>query len=206
MLECSSLVFRFPGAERDIRADFRVDAGESVALMGASGSGKTTILNLVAGFLAPSSGDILLDGRSLLGLKPAERPLTYLFQAHNLFPHLSVWENIALGISPRLRIAPAEAARITAALERVGLTGMEERLPGSLSGGQQQRVGLGRCLVRERPVLLLDEPFSALDEELRQEMIALILALQAEHSLHLVLATHQRDDAAALSARIVAVG
>ena len=203
MLECRDLRYRHPGGDRTIGADFSLEAGQGVALMGPSGVGKTTVLNLIAGFLTPLSGDIALDGMSLLPLAPAGRPLTYLFQSHNLFPHLSVWENIALGIDPGLRIDGAGRESIRSALGRVGLDGLEGRLPTSLSGGQQQRVGLARCLVRRRPVLLLDEPFSALDRDLRDDIAALILELQQELRLRLVVSTHQPDDAAALQARIV---
>ncbi len=183
--------------------DFSLAAGHGIALMGPSGTGKTTILNLIAGFLQPWSGDIILDGVSLLPLATARRPLTYLFQSHNLFPHLNVWENIALGIHPGLRVDAQGRQAIEVALERVSLQGMQKRLPPSLSGGQQQRVGLARCLVRRRPILLLDEPFSALDSDLRDDIITLILALQEELHLHLILATHQADDARRLEARIV---
>ena len=205
MLECRALRYDFSGGDHTIGAEFSLEAGRSVALMGPSGVGKTTILNLIAGLLAPRSGDILLDGVSLLPLAPADRPLTYLFQSHNLFPHLSVWENVALGIDPGLRIDGAGRERIRTALGRVGLDGMERRLPTKLSGGQQQRVGLARCLVRRRPLLLLDEPFSALDRDRRDDIAALVLALQQELRLLLVVATHQHDDAAALQARIVRI-
>lgn len=203
MLECRDLRYRHSGGDHTIGADFSLEAGQGVALMGPSGVGKTTILNLIAGFLTPQSGEIALDGVSLLPMAPASRPLTYLFQSHNLFPHLNVWENIALGMDPGLRIDSAGRGSIRTALGRVGLDGMERRLPTSLSGGQQQRVGLARCLVRRRPVLLLDEPFSALDRELRDDIAALILELQQELRLRLVVSTHQPDDAAALHARII---
>ncbi len=205
MLECRDLRYRHPGGDHTIGADFSLEAGQGVALMGPSGVGKTTILNLIAGFLTPQSGDIALDGASLLPLAPAGRPLTYLFQSHNLFPHLNVWENIALGIDPGLRIDSAGRVSIQTALWRVGLDGMERRLPTSLSGGQQQRIGLARCLVRRRPVLLLDEPFSALHRDLRDDIASLIFELQQELRLRLVVSTHQPDDAAALHARVISL-
>jgi thiamine transport system ATP-binding protein len=205
MLECRQVAYRFANSPGEIRAAFNVDAGETVALMGPSGAGKTTVLNLIAGFLRPTQGDILWQGKSLLDLAPARRPLTYLLQSQNLFPHLSVQENIALGINPRLRISPKEAERIEVALERVGLSAMGSRLPTSLSGGQQQRVALARCLVRRHPVLLLDEPFTGLDRERRSSMSELLCQLQSELDLHLVIATHQLDEVGALDARIVSI-
>ena len=200
MLEVIDIHYRYP--EADIGADFSVERGASVALMGASGCGKTTVLNLISGLLKPDSGDIKFDGNSLLSLKPSDRPVTFLFQAHNLFPHLTVWQNLALGIDPGLRISTTDNQAIDKALEWISMPGFAHRFPGDLSGGQQQRVALARCLLRNRPVLLLDEPFSALDQALRSEMINLIRELQAQQSLTLVIATHQRQDAEALDARI----
>jgi thiamine transport system ATP-binding protein len=204
MLELNHVQFSFPGV--NIATHFEVERGKSVALMGGSGSGKTTILNLIAGFLSPDQGDILFDGISLLTLKPSERPLTYLFQAHNLFPHLTVAENLGLGLNPGLRLSGSDQQKISAALEWVEMEGFERRLPTELSGGQQQRVALGRCLLRQKPVLLLDEPFSALDRFLRSELSTLINTLQREQSLCIVVATHQLEDATALDAEIVRVG
>ena len=200
MLEVIDIRYRYP--EADIGADFSVARGASVALMGPSGCGKTTVLNLISGLLKPDSGDINFDGKSLLALKPSDRPVTFLFQAHNLFPHLTVWQNLALGIDPGLKISSTDKQAIDNALEWISMPGFAHRFPGELSGGQQQRVALARCLLRNRPVLLLDEPFSALDQALRLEMINLIRELQAQQSLTLVIATHQHQDAEALDARI----
>ncbi len=206
MFECRSLAFRHPGADAEITADFSLDKGESLALMGPSGCGKTTVLNLVAGFLQPQSGDIIIDGHSLLPLKPVERPLTYLFQSDNLFPHLSAWENVALGVHPGLRISVAEREAIDDALEQVGLRGLEDALPTRLSGGQRQRVALARCIVRRRLLLLLDEPFSGLDRDRRNDILAIIRTLKDTLRLHLIIATHQEDDAKDLDARIYRMG
>lgn len=200
MLEVENIHYRYP--EASIRADFSVAKGASVALMGPSGCGKTTVLNMISGLLTPDSGDIRFSDRSLLTLEPSHRPVTFLFQAHNLFPHLTVWQNLALGIDPGLKISPADNQNIDNALEWISMPGFAQRFPGELSGGQQQRVALARCLLRNRPLLLLDEPFSALDQALRSEMINLIRELQAQQSLTLVVATHQRQDAEALDARI----
>ncbi len=207
MLEIHHLRFDYP--EAIIRAHFTLAAGGSAALMGSSGAGKSTVLNLIAGFLQPHSGEVRFGGRSLLSLKPAERPLTYLLQAHNLFPHLSARHNIAIGLHPGLRLSAAQKAVIDEALEWVALTKFAHRKPYSLSGGQQQRVALARCMARcmsgERPLLLLDEPFNGLDEALRADILALILALQKSHALTVLTATHQQRDADALGAEVVAV-
>ncbi len=203
MLEIKQLVFHYPQAH--IATSFSVAPGKSAALMGPSGSGKTTVLNLIAGFLKPDKGDICFDGQSLLALKPAQRPLTFLFQAHNLFPHLTVWQNLAIGINPTLKLSAEQKSDLFRALEWVSLPGFESRLPTDLSGGQQQRVALARCLLRKRPILLLDEPFSALDQSLREEMIALIKKLQQQQNLSLVLATHQLQDAVALDAAVIEI-
>jgi thiamine transport system ATP-binding protein len=203
MLEVKKLEFRYPQAH--IATSFCVAAGKSAALMGPSGSGKTTVLNLIAGFLQPARGEICFEGQSLLGLKPARRPLTFLFQAHNLFPHLTVWQNLAIGIDPSLKVSNEQKTSISRALQWVALQEFDNRYPTDLSGGQQQRVALARCLLRNQPILLLDEPFSALDQSLREEMIGLIKQLQQQQNLTLVLATHQLQDALSLDAAVIRI-
>ena len=193
MLEVCDINFSYP--EISIHADFNVPAGGTVALMGASGSGKSTILNIIAGLLRPDRGDVRFQGRSLLEVPPAERPLSYLFQSNNLFPHLTVWQNVAVGLHPGLRTTAAQEEAIARALDWVSLGSFRGRKPDTLSGGQQQRVALARCLVRNRPLLLLDEPFSGLDEKIRIEIQELIRELQENGQLALLLTTHQRQDA-----------
>lgn len=206
MLEVENLRFAYPG-ERGaiIQAHFTVATGRSAALMGPSGAGKSTLLHLIAGFLQPQQGDVRFAQRSLRGLAPSDRPLTYLFQAHNLFPHLTVWQNLAIGLHPGLKTSPQQNRAIARALEWVALQGYAERKPASLSGGQQQRVALARSLARNRPLLLLDEPFSGLDETLRGELVSLIRNLQQARDLTILLASHQRRDAEALGAEVVLV-
>ena len=204
MLELDKVRFGYAAARFEF--DFQVPRSECAALMGPSGSGKSTLLNLIAGFLTPESGAIRFDGKLLNELEPSKRPLTILFQEHNLFSHLGVWKNIAIGLHPGMKLNHEEATRVERALGEVGLTGFEKRLPGSLSGGQKQRVALARCLVREKPLLLLDEPFSSLDESLREEMLDLVGALQQEKSLTLLMATHQRRDAERIADRVVVLG
>lgn len=173
------------------------------ALLGRSGSGKSTLLNLVGGFVQPDNGDIQWNGQSLLSLQPAQRPVTTLFQQHNLFNHLTVWKNIALGISPKLSLTPADHDRIDTMLSAVGLAGYAKKRPGQLSGGEQQRVALARCMVRQTPVLLLDEPFSALDATTRKEMIDLLRKLIKTYTPCVIMITHDEDDAQALDATVL---
>ena len=148
-------------------------------LTGPSGSGKSTLLSLLAGFETPEAGTISLAGADVTGLPPAARPVTIVFQEHNTFLHLDVVTNVALGIAPR-RIGRADRERAQASLERVGLARYGTRLPGQLSGGERQRVALARAALRDRPVLLLDEPFAALGPALRADMLSLVAGLAAE--------------------------
>ena len=173
------------------------------ALMGASGCGKTTLLNTLAGFIEPMSGELNWQGKSLLAQVPAERPFTSLFQEHNLFAHLSIADNVGLGIDPGLRLNQSQREQVEQALQQVGLQGMGERKPGSLSGGQRQRAALARALVRRQPWLLLDEPFSALDPGLRQDMIALVSDLQQHHQLSVILVTHDPQEALQLASEVM---
>jgi len=191
--------------ELQIHSQFEVPSGTGAALMGPSGSGKSSILSVVAGFYQAAHSDISFQGQTLDGLEPAQRPLTILFQDHNLFAHLSVWKNIAIGLDPRLKLTPEQKTQVEEALQWMGLDGMQNRLPATLSGGQQQRVALARCLVRDKPLLLLDEPFNGLDEARQQEMRELILRLMQEKNLTLLLATHQKEDARHLCTQVIQV-
>jgi thiamine transport system ATP-binding protein len=194
LLEAADLTLDYP----DFHASYTlaVPTGALCGLIGPSGGGKTTFLHAVAGFAAPTGGVLRFAGRDLAGLKPAERPLSILFQDHNLFPHLTAGQNVGLGIAPRLRLDTRQRASVDEALARVGLAGLGDRLPGALSGGQRQRVALARALVRRRPLMLLDEPFGGLDPGLRQEMIALVDALRREHALTVVISIHTPEDLA----------
>lgn len=179
--------------EQNFCYDLQIQLGQVVAIMGASGSGKSTLLNLLAGFIAPQNdtAQILLGDERVDLLAPSQRPVTSLFQEHNLFAHMSAFNNLALGIRTSLKLTVDEIAQVDTALEQVGLKGLGSRLPKELSGGQRQRVALGRALVRRKPLLLLDEPFSALDPALRQEMAALVKSLSQQHQLTVLLVTHE---------------
>jgi thiamine transport system ATP-binding protein len=203
MLIVSELAVEMQGFSA--RYDLAVPRGALCAVVGPSGGGKTTLLHAIAGFVRPASGTLTFDGRDLLPLGPAERPLTLVFQEHNLFPHLTAADNVGLGIHPGLRLTAADRARLDAGLARVGLEGLGPRRPNQLSGGQRQRVALARALVRDRPLLLLDEPFSALDQDLRREMIALVDDVRRERGLTVVMSIHTPEDAAAVADMIVEV-
>ncbi len=183
--------------------DLSLDTHGVHALLGRSGSGKSTLLNLIAGFIQPDKGDIRWNAESLLPLEPAHRPVTSLFQQQNLFNHLSVRQNVGLGIDPGLKLNDRQIHAIQSVLDDVGLSGQETKLPGTLSGGEQQRVALARSLLRQRPILLLDEPFSALDAQTRQEMITLLRQLIDRHRPCVIMVTHDEDDAIAMQAEVL---
>ena len=174
--------------------DLQVAAGERIAIVGPSGAGKSTLLNLIAGFVLPTQGNIWLNGENHTRSAPYERPVSMLFQENNLFPHLTVQQNLALGLKTSLKLTALEQDQIERVADAVGLTSFLSRLPNSLSGGQKQRVSLARCLLRDKPILLLDEPFSALDPELRMDMLNLIDELCHSKNLTLLLVTHQPSE------------
>jgi thiamine transport system ATP-binding protein len=191
--------------ERRFEFSLELSRGSTLAIVGKSGAGKSTLLNLIAGFLTPSAGDILWEGRSIVSLTPDRRPVTSLFQSDNLFEHINVERNVALGLDPGLALDRRQWVDVHQALDRVGLGSATKRMPGSLSGGERQRVGLARCLVRKQPVLLLDEPYSALDSETRQSMLELTLEVIQANNLCTLLVSHNRDDAVQLNASVVSI-
>jgi thiamine transport system ATP-binding protein len=198
-VDLDSVTFQYE--DMRMRFDLQVADGECLALIGPSGAGKSTLLALIAGFERAGSGCIRISGRDVTHDHPSARPVTMLFQDHNLFAHLDVGANVGLGIHPGLKLTAAARARVEAALDQVGLAGLGGRLPSQLSGGERQRVALARSLVRDRPVLLLDEPFAALGPALRREMLDLVRSLQAARNLTVLLVSHQPDDALYAAAR-----
>ncbi|TCL71167.1 spermidine/putrescine transport system ATP-binding protein [Rhizobium sp. BK251] len=179
-----------------------IAAGEFFSLLGPSGCGKTTLLRSIAGFETPTSGDIRIDGQSTLGIPPNRRPTNMVFQSYAIFPHLNVEQNVAYGLK-RLRLdAVEEKRRVGAALEQVRLGALGHRQAHELSGGQRQRVALARALVMRPKVLLLDEPLSALDKKLREEMQVELRSLQKAVGITFILVTHDQYEALALSDRI----
>ncbi|NUU63207.1 ABC transporter ATP-binding protein [Paenibacillus agri] len=185
----------------DISLD--VGKGEMVTLLGPSGCGKTTLLRSIGGFLDPDAGDILIEGKSVLKAPPEKRPTSMVFQGYNLWPHMTVYDNLAFGLKIR-KVKKAERDQaIEQVLELVRLPGAGKKYPGQLSGGQQQRIAVARSLLLKPAVLLLDEPFSALDAKLRHEMREELREIQADLGLTMVFVTHDQEEALSISDRIV---
>ena len=193
MIRLDHARFRYEDMEMVFDAVF--PKASLTAIIGPSGGGKSTLLNLIAGFERPTSGRVLIGGVDVTSLPPDQRPVSMIFQDNNVFAHLDLRANVALGISPALRLDVAEDARVDAALAEVGLTALARRKPGDVSGGERQRVAVARALVRDRPVLLLDEPFAALGPALRRDMLDLVKAMQAAKGLTVLMVTHQPEDA-----------
>ena len=188
-----------------LAVDFEVEAGSRVAVIGPSGGGKSTLLNVVAGFLSPVQGRVVWDGQDMVDLSPGMRPVSILFQDNNLFPHLTVAQNVGLGLRADLRLTVAQADQVEAALVRVDLAGFGLRKPAALSGGQMSRVALARMLLRAKPVVLLDEPFAALGPALRDEMLDLVAALAAETEATLMMVSHNPEDAKRIADAVVLI-
>lgn len=188
-----------------LSADFTLPEGSLAALIGPSGAGKSTLLDAVAGFLAPTRGRVLWKGRDLGPLAPGDRPVSILFQDNNLFPHLTAAQNVGLGLRPTLRLSNEETRRVEQALARTGLADFADRKPAQLSGGQQSRVALARALLRARPLLLLDESFSALGPALRAEMLDLVAEICAETGATLLMVSHDPSDARRIADRTIVV-
>lgn len=189
--------------QQDFALNCAFEPGKVTAVVGPSGSGKSTLLNLVAGFETPDAGRVLIDGRDVNGLDPSERPVSLIFQDNNLFSHLDIFTNVGLGVSPSLKLTANDKTAISHALSRVGLGGFEKRLPSTLSGGERQRAALARALVRQRAVMLLDEPFAALDPGLRSGMATLLKELHDELNNTVLLVTHHPDDIRRLAHKVV---
>ncbi|MEM6889359.1 MAG: ATP-binding cassette domain-containing protein [Pseudomonadota bacterium] len=192
-------------ADFTLTADFAHAAGRRAAVIGPSGAGKSTLLAAIGGFLAPVTGRILWQEEDITGCAPGARPVAMLFQQHNLFPHLSIAQNVGLGISPQLRLSDAAHARVKEALARVRLERFGDRRPGALSGGQQSRAALARVLVQARPLLLLDEPFAALGPALRRDMLDLVSELVSETGATLLMVTHAPEDVARIADDVIFV-
>ena len=193
MIRLEQLCFRYEDMEMSFDADFA--KGSFTAIIGPSGGGKSTLLNLIAGFEAPQSGRVLIGGKDVTQTPPSARPVSMIFQDNNVFAHLSLWQNVALGVSPSLTLDAVAKQRVEQALQDVGLAALAGRKPGEVSGGERQRVAMARALVRDRPVLLLDEPFAALGPALRRDMLDLVMAMQKARGLTVLMVTHQPEDA-----------
>lgn len=182
--------------------DLSVEKGEFLTLLGPSGSGKTTLLNLIAGATGPTTGAILLDGRDITRMPPRERGIGMVFQNYALMPHMTVFDNVAYPLRVRREPARTIRAKVTEALERVGLRGFEDRKPRQLSGGQQQRVGIARCIVYSPAIIMMDEPLGALDKNLREQMQGEIKRLHKDLATTVIYVTHDQEEALNMSDRI----
>ena len=185
------------------KIDLSVREGEFLSLLGPSGCGKTTLLRMIAGFEHPTVGHIYLDGKDLVGLPPHKRPVNTVFQSYLLFPHMNIADNIAYGLKQAKVPKPEIAKRVREVLELVQMEDFAGRKPEQLSGGQQQRIALARALVNRPQVLLLDEPMSALDRKLREEMQLELKRLHASLGTTFIFVTHDQEEALAMSDRIV---
>lgn len=188
-----------------LTADFTLEAARKYAVIGPSGAGKSTLLGALCGFIPLSAGKLIYEGRDLSQAEPGDRPMTMLFQDNNLFPHLSVMQNVSLGLRPDMKLSTQDRDQVRAALVRVGLEGHETAKPGALSGGQQSRVALARVLVQARPMVLLDEPFAALGPALRMDMLGLVEELVTETGAALVMVTHAPDDVRRIADEVIFV-
>ncbi len=203
MIKLDAVKFRY----EDMLMSFSLSVARSefMAVIGPSGAGKSTLLSLIAGFETPVSGKISIAGIDMRDVAPDQRPVSMIFQDHNSFAHLDVWTNVALGISPRLQLNSQQKAVVDTALERVGLTPYKARKSTELSGGERQRIAIARALVRNKPILLLDEPFTALGPALRREMLDLIKGIRAEKGLTILMVTHQPEDAKYAASKVAFV-
>lgn len=200
MLVLEGFAYAHRGHGQAYAFDMEAQPGEVTAITGASGAGKSTLLDLIAGFLQPAAGRISLDGLDLSPLPPERRPVSILFQSETLFEHLSAAANVALGLPAGTERRRTEV-RVAEALAEVGLPEVGRQRAATLSGGQKQRVALARTLLRDRPVLLLDEPFSALDEDTRASVRQLVGKLTAQRQWHTVLVSHNPEDSTVLARR-----
>ncbi len=180
-----------------------IKPGEFISLLGPSGCGKTTLLRIISGFIDPTAGSVLIDGQSVRGMSPSQRGTGIVFQNYALFPHMTVWDNVAYGLRAGRKLVKRQiATRVGEMLEMVQLGHLAKRVPSELSGGQQQRVAIARALAVEPRIMLLDEPFSALDKSLRLDMQIEIRRLLGERGITAILVTHDQEEAMSMSDRI----
>jgi len=193
MLNIKDLQYQYKEATTQEKYVYNLEVNESeiVAILGQSGSGKSTLLDLIAGFIEPFDGSILFNQNDLVSFSVEKRPMSILFQNHNLFEHLNVQKNILLGLG---KTNINDIKRVQQILKKVGLEKFEHTLSSKLSGGQQQRVALARVLLRNEPILLLDEPFAGLDEQTKIMMLDLVKNITKEYNLHTIMITHDIND------------
>lgn len=208
MLKLEKLTYLYqhlPNQPLPMCFDLSILPGERVAVLGPSGAGKSTLLSLIAGFLPATKGTLWLNGTDHKTTPPAKRPVSMLFQENNLFAHLTIMQNIGLGLDPGLRLSADQKKQLVQIARHVGLEDHLLRLPAQLSGGQRQRAALARCLIRQQPILLLDEPFSALDPALRSEMLNLLQNICEQRQLTLLMVSHNLEDAVRIAPRTLLI-
>lgn len=188
-----------------LTCDFEISGGQFCAVLGPSGAGKSTLLSLLAGFENLEHGRIILDGVDVTALPPNVRPVSMVFQDNNVFPHLTVAQNVSLGISPSLRLSLEQKKIVEDALEHVQLSALANKRPGDISGGERQRVALARVLVRAKKILLLDEAFAALDPGLRQNLMERVVDIAKARGLTVLMVTHQPDEVKAVADHVMFV-
>ena len=188
-----------------ISTNISLEPDKIYAVVGPSGAGKSTFLNLISGFASISSGTIIWNGQEISNLPPAKRSVSILFQDNNLFPHLSVWRNLALAVTHWPKISRDNEEKLKAVMSEVGILGLENRKPSELSGGQQSRVALARVLLQKNKILLLDEPFSALGPSLKDQMLELIKKIAKNKKLLVLMVTHEPADAKKVASQTLVV-
>ena len=186
-----------------VQCDFSMEIGNHLSLFGPSGSGKSSVLLGLAGFLPIINGDLIYDDKSISKTEPKDRPFDLLFQENNLFPHLTVSRNILLGLGAKAKMDSQNSHIVNEILDLVGLYKEKNRLPENISGGQRSRTAIARSLIRKKPILLLDEPFSALDFELKNEILALLLRVSRKNNLSIILVSHDPRDVQYLGGDVV---
>ena len=188
-----------------ISTNISLEPEKIYAVVGPSGAGKSTFLNLISGFASISSGSIIWNEQEISHLPPAKRSVSILFQDNNLFPHLSVWRNLALAVTHWPKISRDNEEKLKAVMSEVGILGLENRKPSELSGGQQSRVALARVLLQKNKILLLDEPFSALGPSLKDQMLELIKKIAKNKKLLVLMVTHEPADAKKVASQTLVV-
>lgn len=203
--EMLKLNFSLKESYLTISTNISLEPNKIYAVVGPSGAGKSTFLNLISGFASISSGTIIWNGQEISNLPPAKRSVSILFQDNNLFPHLSVWRNLALAVTHWPKISRDNEEKLKAVMSEVGILGLENRKPSELSGGQQSRVALARVLLQKNKILLLDEPFSALGPSLKDQMLELIKKIAKNKKLLVLMVTHEPADAKKVASQTLVV-
>ena len=203
--EMLKLNFSLKESYLTISTNISLEPNKIYAVVGPSGAGKSTFLNLISGFASISSGSIVWNGKEISNLPPAKRNVSILFQDNNLFPHLSVWRNLALAVTHWPKISRNNEEKLKAVMSEVGILGLENRKPSQLSGGQQSRVALARVLLQKNKILLLDEPFSALGPSLKDQMLELIKKIAKNKKLLVLMVTHDPADAKKVASQTLVI-